>query len=66
MGVYQQGTAPKEEKSIFPPDAKVVRIITHDMQVVGDQLRVNVEDDPDFRAKCAKMREELEAAKEKS
>jgi len=66
MAVYQQGTAPKEEKSIFPPGAKVEFIITHDMQVVGDKLLINGDDDPNFRAKCAKMREELEAAKEKS
>lgn len=66
MAVYEQGKAPKEEKSIFPPGAKVQRVIFHDMQVVGDKLCINGDDDPDFRAKCAMMREELEAEKEKS
>lgn len=58
MGIYQEGTAPKEEKSIFPEGAKVERVIFHDMAVVGGELVVNADDRDEFRAECAK-REEL-------
>lgn len=58
MGIYQQGKVPQEQKSIFPEGAKVERIITHDMMVVGGELVINADDREEFRAECAK-REEL-------
>ena len=59
MGIYQQGKVPQEQKSIFPEGAKVERIITHDMMVVGGELVVNADDREEFRASCAKREEEL-------
>lgn len=56
--VYQQGQAPKEQKSIFPEGAEVQRVIFHDMAVVGGELIINADDKEEFRAECAK-REEL-------
>jgi hypothetical protein len=61
--VYQQGQAPKEQKSIFPEGAKVQRVIFHDMAVVGDRIVVNGDDRENFRAECAKRQEELNKQK---
>ena len=52
--VYQQGQAPKEQKSIFPEGAEVQRVIFHDMAVVGGELIINADDREEFRAECAK------------
>lgn len=57
MGIYQQGKVPKEQKSIFREDAKVERIIFHDMAVVGGELVVNADDRENFRAEIAKREE---------
>lgn len=57
MGIYQQGKLPKEQKSIFREDAKVERIIFHDMAVVGGELVVNADDRENFRAEIAKREE---------
>lgn len=64
MGIYQEGTAPKEEKGIFPKGAKVERIITHDMMVVGGELRINADDRENFRAECYEEIKELEKLEE--
>ena len=57
MGIYQQGKVPKEQKSIFREDAKVERIIFHDMAVVGGELVGNADDRENFRAEIAKREE---------
>lgn len=59
MGIFQQGQAPKERKSIHPEGAEVHRVIFHDMVVVGDELLVNADDRANFRAECAKKKKEL-------
>ena len=57
MGIYQQGTALEEKKSIFPEGAKVERVIFHDMAVVDGELIVNADDRENFRAEIAKREE---------